>query len=119
MTDEHQSAEVFPHVWHVNRCQYVEVEEDVDSIADGDEYDHCKYLLGRLLTTIVMHTMCIIVTHYVMDLVSVKTVYKDLEHQRILSGDITWVTMKGLRGKTQDKKVDMRENITNLDVDVG
>lgn len=48
MTDEHQSAEVFPHVWHVNRCQYVEVEEDVDGIADGDEYDHCKYLLGRL-----------------------------------------------------------------------
>lgn len=32
---------------------------------------------------------------------------------------ITHVTRKGLKGKTQDKKVEMLENITKLDVDVG
>lgn len=46
-------------------------------------------------------------------------IYKDLEHQRRLLGDITHVTRKGLQGKNQDKEVEIQKNIAKLDAEVG
>lgn len=52
-------------------------------------------------------------------MVSVKADYKDLQYQRILSGNITRVTKKDLGDKTRDKNVEVQVNIVKLDVDVG